>query len=262
MRNFLGYSTNAVRESWISGVFTKSSLEQPASVPTTNSSVPYLMLQKIPSQNLSVTCSFFLLPFALTPNRSFSSRITASRNARIVASLSDLTINSRCPSLFNALSSSPLHRAGMLQIHDALLGFHHQHNGVAHQRSHRRPSMFVRQRRNPVVHACHKDTVLFSLSFVGVRPPCATNTRTRPIPIWIMTACLVCCCLMIRWLQWLTFVRGLDGFPLRHRHRGFYIMVSSPSVSIDGSNDLALGRTGQYPATQKGVSSVVNSRSV
>ena len=67
----------------------------------------------------------------LTPNLSFSSRITASRNARIVGSLSDLTVNSRCPSLFNALTSSPFHCAGIPQIDHAWLDFHYQHSRAA-----------------------------------------------------------------------------------------------------------------------------------
>ena len=87
-------------------------------------------------RTLSLTClmAFSTMPtdvefcgacaIALTPKRSVSSLITASRNANTAGSVSELTINSGSPSLFNdstvsliaAWSSTPLHCLCMLGL--------------------------------------------------------------------------------------------------------------------------------------------------
>ena len=149
---------------------------------------------------------------ARTPKSSFNSLITTSRNANVAGALSDLTINSGYPSLFNnstvslvaVWSSTPLHWTNMLQIIILGLTFTTR-NGVAALGV----LTVVSVNEEPVIHACNKQTVLlFMPSFVNVRPPRATNANAAPIAIRIMTTCFVGSNLLIRWLQWLDFWFG------------------------------------------------------
>ena len=137
-----------------------------------------------------------------------SSLITASRSAHVAASLSDLTINSGLPSLFNDSTVSlnaghptPLHWTSLLQIIMLGLTFTTR-NGVALLVcSPSFPSV-----KKPVIHACQKQTVGFFVpSFVTVRPPNAPNTNAAPIAIRIETTCFVGSNLLIRWLHSLDF---------------------------------------------------------
>ena len=132
---------------------------------------------------------------ARTPKGSFNSLITTSRNANVAGPLSDLTINSGYPSLFNistvsliaVWSSTPLHWTNMLQIIILGLTFTTR-NGVAALGV----LSVVSVNEEPVIHACNKQTVLlFMPSFVNVRPPRATNANAAPIAIRVMTTCFV-----------------------------------------------------------------------
>ena len=130
---------------------------------------------------------------ARTPKRSFSSLITASRKANMAGSLSDLTIqvaksvqrldrfldcclvfhtfalNKRAPNYHVRLHIHYLKRSGTLGV-----------------------LTVVSVSEETIIHAGHKQTVLFFMpSFVSVRPPGTNNTSTKPIAIWIATACLV-----------------------------------------------------------------------
>ena len=131
---------------------------------------------------------------ALTPKRSFSSLITASRNENTAGSVCDLTTSSRKPVCSTtrqflstaAWSSTPLHCTSMLQM--IMPGLTFTQNGVAPLVS----SPSTPSVKNPV-YACHRKIVLFfTLSLVSVRPPSATNTSTAPIEIWTVISCFVC----------------------------------------------------------------------
>ena len=61
----------------------------------------------------------------------------------------------------------------------------------------------------------------------------ATNTYTTPITICVVTACLTCGNLLIRWLQWLDECSDCIGFPCIVV-TVISSVVSSPSVSVKG----------------------------
>ena len=158
----------------------------------------------------------------LTPNRSFSSRITAPRNARIVGSLSDLTVNLRCPSLFNALTSSPLHCAGMSQIDHAWLDFHYQHNRVSPVvistvasrclfLKNLRSSCMSQGHRSVLAVVCGRQTALRHQHTHATNPARDNDRMSRvKLPHDPMDSVAAFCALT-----------GLVSLPLRHRQRGF-----------------------------------------
>ena len=107
----------------------------------------------------------------------------------------------RLDRFLDAWSSTPLHCTGMLQIIMLGLTFTTQ-NGVAPWVC--SPSSPSVKNPEPML-ATSKLFLFFTLSFVSVRPPCATNTSTAPIAMWMEITCFACGHLLTRWLHWLDF---------------------------------------------------------